>query len=408
MEVDSLSGSKYLLLVVDEASGCMKGFSLRAKSESEACLKKYVMAVQTQFNKKVKFFRHDGAREFATSSLKTFYEDQGIEQQVTVPYAHQTNATAERAIRTIVTIGRSLLHHAKLDKCFWAEAAMTAIYIKNRLPSPKIQDKTPFEIMYKSKPSVKHMRVFGCRAYVFTPKEKRLKWDPKAREGLFMGYEEASKAYRVFDMEAGQVVITRDVNFDESAFGLSPTIPNEVVEGAALDFDLLEIDERPRETDFKLAGKRKDRLRVEEQASRSSSPVRHGAGLEEASAPDQGRRVKRRSSSRVDWDEEEKGNDQDTEGDASPPEFWRASVNTVEADDLSEPTTFQDAVGGPDQDHWRKAIRAELKSMRLRGVFRAAKLPNGQRAIGTKWVFKIMRKADGSIEKYKARLVAKY
>ena len=215
MEVDSLSGSKYLLLVVDEASGCMKGFSLRAKSESEACLKKYVMAVQTQFNKKVKFFRHDGAREFATSSLKTFYEEQGIEQQVTVPYAHQTNATAERAIRTIVTIGRSLLHHAKLDKCFWAEAAMTAIYIKNRLPSPKIQDKTPFEIMYKSKPSVKHMRVFGCRAYVLTPKEKRLEWDPNAREGLFMGYEEASKAYRVFDMEAGQVVITRDVNFYE-------------------------------------------------------------------------------------------------------------------------------------------------------------------------------------------------
>ena len=57
-----------------------------------------------------------------------------------------------------------------------------------------------------------------------------------------MGYEEASKAYRVFDMEAGQVVITRDVNFDESAFGLSPTIPDEVVEDAALDFDLLAID----------------------------------------------------------------------------------------------------------------------------------------------------------------------
>ncbi|KAG3018782.1 hypothetical protein PC121_g24992 [Phytophthora cactorum] len=77
--------------------------------------------------------------------------------------------------------------------------------------------------------------------------------------------------------------------------------------------------------------------------------------------------------------------------------------------DLSEPSTFQEAVNGPDQVHWRKAIRAELKSMRLRGVFRAAKLPNGHRAIGTKWVFKIKikRKADGSIEKYKARLVAK-
>ncbi|KAG2968917.1 hypothetical protein PC120_g26763 [Phytophthora cactorum] len=138
MEENSLGGSKYLLLIVDEASGCMKGFCLRAKSESEDCIKTiktYIMKVQTQFGKKVKFVRHDGAREFATNSLKAFYEDEGIEQQTTVPYAHQTNGTAERAIRTIVTIGRSMLHHAKLDKCFWAEAAMMVIYVKNCLPS---------------------------------------------------------------------------------------------------------------------------------------------------------------------------------------------------------------------------------------------------------------------------------
>uniref|UniRef100_A0AAV1VEU0 Polyprotein n=1 Tax=Peronospora matthiolae TaxID=2874970 RepID=A0AAV1VEU0_9STRA len=55
-----------------------------------------------------------------------------------------------------------MLHYAKLDKCFWAEAAMTAIYIKNRLPSPKCQDRTPFEIVNGFRPSVKRMRVFGC------------------------------------------------------------------------------------------------------------------------------------------------------------------------------------------------------------------------------------------------------
>uniref|UniRef100_H3H978 Integrase catalytic domain-containing protein n=1 Tax=Phytophthora ramorum TaxID=164328 RepID=H3H978_PHYRM len=287
MEEESLRGSKYLLLIVDEASGCMKGFCLRAKSESEDCIKTYVTKVQTQFGKKVKFVRHDGAREFATNSLKAFYEVEGIEQQTTVPYAHQTNGTAERAIRTIVTIGRSMLHHAKLDKCFWAEAAMTAIYVKNRLPSPK-------------------------------------------------------------------------------------------------------------------AGKRKSRPSGDDDTARRSRPVRHRAGLEEASAPDVS------SSRRAEPDEEEKSGDQDEDDDSTPPVFWRASANAVEAAaDLSEPTTFQEAVNGPDQVHWRKAIRAELKSMRLRGVFRAAKLPSGQRAIGTKWVFKIKRKADGSIEKYKARLVAK-
>uniref|UniRef100_A0AAV1T1Z0 Integrase catalytic domain-containing protein n=1 Tax=Peronospora matthiolae TaxID=2874970 RepID=A0AAV1T1Z0_9STRA len=163
MEEKSLGGSKYLLLIVDESSGCMKGFCLHSKSESEECIKKYITMMQTQFSKKVKFCAPRRACEFATNSLQDFYEVEGIEQQTTVPYAHQANGTAERAIRTIVTIGRSMLHHAKLHKCFWAEAAMTAVYVKNRLPSPKFPHKTPFEIVYNSKPSVKHMRVFGCQ-----------------------------------------------------------------------------------------------------------------------------------------------------------------------------------------------------------------------------------------------------
>ncbi|CAH0476236.1 unnamed protein product [Peronospora belbahrii] len=152
--------------------------------------------VQTQFGKKVKFVRQDGAREFATNSLQDFYENEGIEQQTTVPYAHQTNGTAERAIR-IVTIGRSMRHHAKLDKLFWAEAAMTAIYVKNCLPSPKVVHKIPFEIVYNSKPSVKHMRVFGCQTFILTPKEKRLKWDPKTRAGIFLATKK-NPSYSVY------------------------------------------------------------------------------------------------------------------------------------------------------------------------------------------------------------------
>uniref|UniRef100_A0AAV1V300 Integrase catalytic domain-containing protein n=1 Tax=Peronospora matthiolae TaxID=2874970 RepID=A0AAV1V300_9STRA len=318
--------------------------------------------VQTQFCKKVKFVRHDGAREFATNSLQLFYEDEGFEQQTTVPYAHQTNGTAERAIRTIVTIGRSMLHHAKLDKCFWAEAAMTAIYVR-----------------------------IDCRHL----KSESTQVGSKARAGIFVGYEEVSKAYRVYDIEAGQVVISRDVNFDESTFGLQLPITDEDVDD--LDFELLDLDdEELRQMEYKQTGKRKNRLNDEDTAAPRPRAVRQRPGLEESSAPEN-------NSSRQEEDEETKDS-----GDSTPPVFWRASANAVEAAvDLSEPSTFEAAVSGPDQVHWRKAIHAELESMRLCGVFRAAKLPNGQRAIGTKWVFKIKRKADGSIEKYKARLVAK-
>uniref|UniRef100_A0AAV1TKR7 Integrase catalytic domain-containing protein n=1 Tax=Peronospora matthiolae TaxID=2874970 RepID=A0AAV1TKR7_9STRA len=285
MEMNSLGGSKYLLLVVDEASGCMKGFCLRVKSEGENYITRYIKMEQAQFGKKLKLVRHDGAREFATNSLQEFYEDEGIEQQTTVPYAHQTNGRAESAIRTIVTIGRSMLHHAKLEKFFWAEAAMTAIYVKNCLPSPKVMHKTPFEIVHNSKPSVKHMRVFGCQVYILTPKEKRLKWDPKARTGIFLGYEEASKAYRVYDIEAGQVVISRDVNFDDTAFGLSsPTTTEDADDIVFVSLDL--DDEAPGQAQYKQTGKCKSRPHDEGVPAPPTRTVRQRPGLEESSVPD--------------------------------------------------------------------------------------------------------------------------
>ncbi|KAG2855670.1 hypothetical protein PC114_g28584 [Phytophthora cactorum] len=119
------------------------------------------------------------------------------------------------------------------------------------------------------------MRVFGCRTYILTPKEKRLKWDPKARTGLFLGYEEVSKAYRLYDIEAGQVVISRDVNFDESTFGLSPTISDEDVDD--LDFESLDIDnDEDRELcvidlDWKKQVRRTTPLRTEQTQTKKKS-----------------------------------------------------------------------------------------------------------------------------------------
>ncbi|OWZ10008.1 Copia protein [Phytophthora megakarya] len=301
MEEESLGGSRYLLLITDKASDCMSGFCLRTKSESEGCLRKFITKVKKQFDTKVKFVRHDGAKEFVTKSLKTFYDDHGIDVQPTVPYAHQTNATAERANRTIS----------------------------------------------------KHKRIFGCKAHVLTPKEKRL-----------------------YDIEAGKVVISREITFDESTLQGFRDVDDEVDE--VDDFlDDLQISEDNGVRVYQQAGKRKSRSEMDDQVNTKMNLRRLRKG---------------------------EGNDDDS---STPPMFWRASANAVEASDSAEPKSYRETVSGPDQAHWRKAIRAELKSMRLRGVFRAAKLPNNQRAVGTKWVFKIKRNADGSIEKYKARLVAK-
>jgi hypothetical protein len=55
---------------------------------------------------------------------------------------------------------------------------------------------------------------------------------------------------------------------------------------------------------------------------------------------------------------------------------------------------------------WRKAIRYELASLHSKGTFRMENLPLGRNAIGNKWDFKIKAKPDGSVDRFKARLVA--
>ena len=54
-----------------------------------------------------------------------------------------------------------------------------------------------------------------------------------------------------------------------------------------------------------------------------------------------------------------------------------------------------------------KAINDEMEFMRTNQVWDLVDLPSGQKAIGNKWVLKIKCKANGSIERYKAQLVAK-
>jgi len=67
------------------------------------------------------------------------------------------------------------------------------------------------------KPEISHLRIFSCPVYVYVPKEKRSKLDPSGKKGIFVGYSETSKAYKVYILGHKHVEINRDVTFDEDA-----------------------------------------------------------------------------------------------------------------------------------------------------------------------------------------------
>ena len=92
--------------------------------------------------------------------------------------------------------------NAGLSRGFWAEAMGTAAHILNRAPRKGLGWRTPYELMFGHAPSIAHIRVYGCRAWVYN--EHGDKWDPKAKPMILIGYEFGSKSYRLWDPEIGR------------------------------------------------------------------------------------------------------------------------------------------------------------------------------------------------------------
>jgi hypothetical protein len=101
--------------------------------------------------------------------------------------------------------------------CLWAEAAMAVVYLQNRLSHSALGFKTPKEMFIEKKPEVSHLKIFGCPVFVHIPKEKRNKLEPSEKKGIFVGYCEVSKAFRIYILGHRHIEISRDVTFDEEA-----------------------------------------------------------------------------------------------------------------------------------------------------------------------------------------------
>jgi hypothetical protein len=101
--------------------------------------------------------------------------------------------------------------------CLWAEAAMATVYVQNRLSHSALGFKTPEEMFTGKKPEVGHLKIFGCPVFIHIPKEKRNKLEPFGKKGIFVGYCEVSKAFRIYIPGHRYIEISRDVTFDEEA-----------------------------------------------------------------------------------------------------------------------------------------------------------------------------------------------
>jgi hypothetical protein len=207
---------KYFLTFIDGNTHFVKVKLLHTKDETCTALKAFIERAEVETGERVNYFRSDGGGEYGSKVLATYFESKGIHHEKTNAYTPQENGLAERMNRTIVEMARSLLKDANLPNSYWSFAVNYAVHIINRSPTRTLKNTlTPYEAYTGNKPSVAHLRIFGCKAYAYVPQEKRQKLDSKTIECTFLGYSEHKKAYTLVHRSSGRLVESRDVHFDE-------------------------------------------------------------------------------------------------------------------------------------------------------------------------------------------------
>jgi hypothetical protein len=156
----------------------------------------------------LKAIHSDNGTEFMNVSFDPFCLEHVIDQQFSAPRVPQQNGVVEQKNCTLVEMARMTR--------FWANAISTACYISNRIFLCLILNLTPFELHFGHKPSVTHLRPFGCKCFVL--KHGNLdKFESRSSDGILLGYTPHSRSYRVFNLETNTVIESYDMTFDKTA-----------------------------------------------------------------------------------------------------------------------------------------------------------------------------------------------
>nr|CAI72292.1 putative polyprotein [Phytophthora infestans] len=447
MRTISKGGAKYVLTFVDDYSRFVVAYFMKSKSEVGSKLKEFKALYETQWGERLKCLRSDNGTEFVNKTVLELCKRNGIVHQRSVPYSPQQNGVSERMNRTIMEKARSMLHYKSMSTQWWAEAVSTAVYLINRSTNTSNSDVTPYELSFQVKPRMEHLRVFGSQGYAHVNDVIRTKLEPKSFKCTFLGYAENVKGYRVYDMDASKVKVTRSVKLDEREVGgiydtQSPAsgtvihvtrnddtiVPISGVERTPAQDEPMEEAEEPAQ-DIEMDDLELERNAEIQQLPAPEEPRLNGLDLatfhSQPPSFHEDRMVFHPETERSTRPREPllllgNGDDEDVErgsdGPSSPKRTridedgllaeavlaYAASIGGVP----DTPNTYAEAIASNEAGEWRRAMQSELNSHSRNGTWTLVPRGTTTRSIGCRWVFTKKRDENGRVIRYKARLVA--
>lgn len=396
--VPSIQGMKYFVIFKDAVTSLTYVYFIKNKCDVLNCFKKYNMMIKNKFSHSVRVLHTDNGGEYTSKDFKDYLDSQGISHELTAPYTPEQNGRAEREIRTILESARSMLYARNVPLNLWAEAVSCAVYLLNRTSSSQTPNITPMEMWSGVKPSLDHVRIFGCEGYVHVPDQKRNKLDCKSHKMMLVGYDHTN--YKMYDSTTKRITISRNVIFNEKK---SPNFkPNEA--------QIFIHDDGERNTEVIVDNNTE--MNINEQCCGSQKNVEVTGPIERA-ASDENPESDNSAYTAIDESDE-------TYEPSQQIDFTNISHSNItlrphprrnqyfEANliELDVPMNYDEAINGKEYKLWLKAINEELEAHRINNTWSFVDNKN-QRTITSKWVFSVKRNQDGHVEKYKARLCAR-
>ena len=459
-------GKRYFLVCTDDYSRYSWLFLLKDKTEVTSNIKNLCKLIKRQFGEDVKGIRTDNARDFLNTELKEFLESKRIKHETSCPYTPQQNGLAERKIGDIVDKSRTLLIQGNVPTNLWGFAVMTAIHLINRLPSKVLDLRSPIDLLEECFPNIKlktslPVKVFGCVCYVHNPKYKQNKWNAKALKCVFLGYSTTQKGYKAYHPLTRKYIVSKDVLFEEKCFYYKP-IGNEShreIDRLLISENLLINDSHllsdssplvdaqsytelglelpqislPTDTISNLADdthtiisypKYYQRKKGKKLVASYEIPIPHvdnnpvisGELLESAEGGDGSNQNSEILSS------ERGGNDlpialrKGTRSCVKPIPFAMTSYLNYQnvspqyktfLTHIQEIPITKNPQEALSNTQWKAAMDEEMKALLQNDTWEVVDLPREKKTVGCKWVYTLKYKSDGSLDRYKARLVAR-
>lgn len=198
----SQSGARYILTLVDDFNRTTWTYLMADKTQTVPLLTSFLNLTHNQFDKSIKTIISHNGSEICEPNLPTVIRNQRNCTLKTCPHTPQQNGVVERKHQHLLQIAKSLMFQASMPKRFWGHSILTVTHIVNKLLTPTLNWKSPFEILYDRKPGYASLKVFGCLCFATNTTPNKTKFEPRATKCVFLGYVFGQKAYKLYALDS--------------------------------------------------------------------------------------------------------------------------------------------------------------------------------------------------------------